>query len=247
MSVSQADDHNANPAYLGRTPAERKQISTYQKEIDKLRAARAEAKKRWESLPSGTKERKEALELTNGYVSQINKLIREYDKYREKTVKPYTVNCQRCAPTYELRRRGYDVTALPNLGGKYKQVYQIPKEMWRDTDGNVSRGEMLSARSNHVVTKELMKRMKPGERGTLDWSWSRQNSGHIINVERTEGGLLIIDAQTGKQAGTFEEYMGSNKFKTKISRQKYGVFYNRVDDKYIDLDNIDIIVEGARK
>ena len=29
----------------------------------------------------------------------------------------YKINCQRCVPTYEMRRRGYDVAANPNNGG----------------------------------------------------------------------------------------------------------------------------------
>ena len=27
----------------------------------------------------------------------------------------YQINCQRCVPAYEMRRRGYDVTALPRI------------------------------------------------------------------------------------------------------------------------------------
>lgn len=246
MDIDQADGQNANPYYLGRNAKEKAELERLTSNISDLRSQHEKAKEAWKSLPSGSDERKKALDYSNSFVGKINSAILQRERYISKTMKPYTINCQRCAPAYELRRRGYDVTAVGNENFNHNESQIIPKEMWRDADGNVKNAEMLGARSNSAVTKELSKKMQIGERGTLSWAWAKENSGHIINVEMTEDGLLFIDAQTGRLSKTFEDYMQGNTFKKKLLSMKIGVDYNRVDDKYIDLENIGIIVEGAK-
>lgn len=240
MTVEKADNHNANPNYLGG-----KEVQAKQALYNKLSKEYQEDIKRHYKIPyDKPEEANKSRELINKKVAEINRLSKEINEASRKA-QPYSINCQRCAPAYELRRRGYDVNALPNNGGTHEDVYDKPKNMWRDVDGNIQKPQMMKARGNSAVTSELLDKMQPGERGTLNWAWSRQNVGHIINVERTEEGLMIIDAQSGKIASTFEEYMGGNTFRKTFYGSKYGVFYNRVDDKYIDLENIGIIVKGA--
>lgn len=252
MTVEKADRTNANPNYNG-TPEMNERLSAANREFAKIKlkfdsaqdamnAAKNVARR---SSSEYAKQRyREAIQARNDLVDKYNAAVKAV-KNAEKPMKPYRVNCQRCAPAYELRRRGYNVVALPNSGGSREVVYDIPENMWRDKDGNVSRAERLLTKTNRGVTGALMQEMKPGERGTIDWCWSGHNEGHIINVERTEDGILLVDAQSGKTATSFEEYMGSNKFRTSWNRRPYGVNYNRVDDKYIDLENIGVIVKKA--
>lgn len=243
MEIEQADKTNANPNYWGSNKADRQKAINLKREAD---GYWDEYLKYYEKFGNhmtakfgiSDEEKKKGQIAHNNY-------SKTFDRFRELTAKaePYHVNCQRCAPAYELRRRGYNVTALPN-DAKFtdKETYDVPAKMWLNEDGSISKPEMLKARKNRVVTKELDKRMKVGERGTLDWSWTHVTSGHIINVEKTKEGLLFVDAQGGRTAKTFEEYMDGNKFRTKMATFKMGVNYNRVDDKKIDLDNIGLVV-----
>lgn len=246
MTAKQADEHNANPLYQG-GEKNRKLIEKYRKKIDKTFKNYQTADKTYQEARKKYEATSEVVANLDKAIAEHNKTVKEYRKLQNKINKQYevySINCQRCAPTYELRRRGYDVTALPNPESTWIETYGIPQNMWRDKDGNVSEPEMLKARSTETVTKELLNKMETGERGTIDWAWPRSNSGHIINVERTKDGIVFVDAQTGRQADSFEEYMQGNSFKKSHYGRKSGVNYNRVDDKYIDLDNIEKIVKG---
>lgn len=245
MSISEADEHNANPFYLGVDDENRKRLEAYTSEIEQLRKEHQESREKWQSLPRGSPERKAGMAASNDFIPKINELQSEYLQYRQSTIGPYTKNCQRCAPTYELRRRGYDVTALPNYVENYYESYRVPAEMWRTADGSIAKPELLAASNNRAVTKKLIEQMEVGERGTIEWQWGKQNGGHIINVERTLDGILVIDAQVGIQSNSFEDYMQGSVFKKTFGGMKTGVKYNRTDDKFIDLNNIGLIVKGV--
>lgn len=85
--------------------------------------------------------------------------------------------------------------------------------------------------------------MKPGQRGTLSWVWKEGDSGHIINVERTNDGLLYVDTQPGKQAKSFAEYMKNRNFSTAYGRS--GVNFQRTDNLIVNEDMAKMfIVDG---
>lgn len=254
MSVEKADHNNANPNFDGppetRANTKAKRLAFYAikdqydelgKQVEKARKAMARS-----SDPAKETAYLRLIEKRDELVDPYNAALGEWKRARTGT-EPYQRNCQRCAPTYELRRRGYDVEALANNGGSTHDVYRIPAEMWRNEDGSISRPQRLPTKTNSGVTLALMNQMKPGERGTIDWGWARSNVGHIINVERTEDGILFIDAQPGRIVKTFEEYMGDNKFRQTLNGMPYGVRYNRTDDKFIDLENIAKIVRKAEE
>lgn len=251
MSIEEADQHNANLKYLGLTPEKRKQIKDLRENLNPLlewindeykKINNFEYRKGQKDKDPEAWERREA--FYNKEVDRYKKMRAEYYKLKQET-HLYAINCQRCAPAYELRRRGYDVEALPNPQSTHEITYGIPARMWRNEDGSPSQRTMLEARNNKSVTKELLEKMKPGERGTLSWIWSgNSRSGHIVNVERTEKGLLVIDPQIGEIEETFEDYMGMNKFRKSYYKRKVGVNYNRTDDKFIDLEHIDLIVKA---
>lgn len=247
MTVDQADHYSANPNFYGLTDAERQHNKALRSKAEELE--QEYLKYTYYSGPGivsykpGITEEQER--LAHKMIKKRNRLINELEAVIKK-LKAYHINCQRCAPSYELRRRGYNVQALPNKPDySFKEAYSIPANMWLNEDGTVSKPKMLKARSNSAVTKELMKIMQPGERGTIDWAWQRSFEGHIINIERTKTGLLFIDSQQGKITHTFEEYMESNKFgKTRYGR-KIGVNYNRVDDKKFNLEALRLVVKKA--
>ncbi|MDY0839005.1 toxin glutamine deamidase domain-containing protein [Lacticaseibacillus paracasei] len=244
MSVEEADSSNANPMFNG-TPEQAKKLKELRTVIDETHAAHEKLSYKYMFMERNA-ERERLREQDHKIIQKHNDCVSENQKLLVKVV-PYRNNCQRAAPAYELRRRGYDVTAMPNKGFSSEEAYRYPKNMWIDPEtGYAARAELLDARNNKAVTKQLNSVMKPGERGTIDWAWAgRGNDGHIINVERTDDGVLFIDAQSGKIEQSFEEYMGNKTFKKKMNRRTYGVAYERVDDKIIDLRHIDVIVKGT--
>lgn len=255
MSIEQADHMNANPYGWGNTPEERQQYIEARKAVDSYSTDVAKIKEKWNRKPDESKE--SWVKRVHEANDEIHKRYEQYQKDWEawhklyEKVYLYRINCQRCAPTYEMRRRGYKVIALPYPNSDSSElIYGIPRKFFLNKDGSVSEAERLRAGSNKRVTAELMKKMEVGERGTVSWAWSgRGNNGHIINVERTKNSLKFVDSQNDIVTDTFEDYMNGKSFKKKSGSGplavKLGVRYNRVDDKNIDWKNVDKVVKPS--
>lgn len=158
-----------------------------------------------------------------------------YDKARE-----YQINCQRCVPTYEMRRRGYDVEALGNYDKRLSSLINIRKmwgvksdEIFRNYRKNES-GELENL--NIAYFKEYLKNIENGERHQIGWLW-RGESGHTILVERKSGVLKFIDPQTNK-VRNFKEFQDW----TKTSKGIFWAF--RIDDRELDKNMIKLIMKG---
>lgn len=164
----------------------------------------------------------------------------------------YGVNCQSCVVANELRRRGYDVTALPNLEKKGNIPHELsyrtnwawidPKTMVmpvKKTAGgiyDVTRTGALKSKSIKELTKELVELVKELGRYHIDFSWKGRNSGHIITLEKSlDGKIVIYDPQTGKIKNWGEL--------SKEISLKYGVNVLRVDNLLVNTDIINGIVK----
>lgn len=125
------------------------------------------------------------------------------DNYRE-----FSQNCQRCVMAYEMRRRGYDVEALPTyendtmpMGGNWMTAFDGAKAV--DVGRTTERATINSIESQ-------MKNWGEGSRAILRIKWAGGNSGHVINVEYANGGLRVYDAQSNqRQTGSalLKDYM----------------------------------------
>lgn len=100
----------------------------------------------------------------------------------------FSENCQRAVVAYELRRRGYDVLALPTYsgdklpaGGRWKGAFQKAKE--------VAVGRSTPQATQNALEKE-MKSYGHGSRGIVSIP------GHVFNVENVNGKIKYVDAQT---------------------------------------------------
>ena len=164
----------------------------------------------------------------------------------------YGVNCQSCVVANELRRRGYDVTALPNLEKKGNIPHELsyrtnwawidPKTMVmpvKKTAGgiyDVTRTGALKSKSIKELTKELVEIVKEPGRYHIDFSRKGRNSGHIITLEKSlDGKIVIYDPQTGKIKNWGEL--------SKEISLKYGVNVLRVDNLLVNTDIINGIVK----
>lgn len=168
-----------------------------------------------------------------------------YGKGRE-----FSVNCQSCVVANELRRRGYDVTALPNL----KKAGNIPYELsgktnwaWIDPEtmqtpekkqagGQYVSGLDIKSKTLTQLNKELNELTKEAGRYHIDFMWKDGKGGHIITVDRLENGSIrIYDPQIGR--------LGDWKVISKDISLKYGVNVLRVDNLLVNTDIIDRVVK----
>lgn len=131
-------------------------------------------------------------------------------------------NCGYCTLAYDMRRRGYDVTAKKDANGTdpfklYKNFYKDAKppqrvvpEAYKDmlkkyenafspymitTDRDYSKYQKALIND---VQSELLKQ-GDGARGYLGVRWSGTNSSHSIAYEVRNGKVDVMDAQSGKK------------------------------------------------
>ena len=163
----------------------------------------------------------------------------------------YGVNCQSCVVANELRRRGYDVTALPN----HQKAGNIPYELssktnwaWIDPETmatpvkkraggvyDVTRTGALKSKNISALTKEIIELVKEPGRYHIDFSWKSGNSGHIITLEKLVNGKIVLyDPQNGKIVNWADI--------SKRIKLQYGVNVLRVDNLLVNTDIIDGIV-----
>lgn len=102
----------------------------------------------------------------------------------------YSSNCQRCVLTYEARRRGYDVTALPTYSGD-----MLP--YGRDYLKGLSNPKTIEVgKSTRKITQE-MKSYGDGSRAIIHVSKGR--NGHVFIAENKGGKIHYIDPQTNER------------------------------------------------
>ena len=162
------------------------------------------------------------------------------------------VNCQSCVVSNELRRRGYDVTALPNLkkagnipyelSGKTNWAWIDPKTMTtpvkKKAGGvyDITRTGALKSKNISALTKDIIELVKEPGRYHIDFSWKSGNSGHIITLEKkTDGKIVIYDPQNG-------EIVNWANLSKRIKLQN-GVNVLRVDNLLVNTDIINGVVK----
>lgn len=112
----------------------------------------------------------------------------------------YARNCQRCAPVFDLLRRGIVCQARPNpysdRSGTSKRLVMNGSECFigaeihgldYDRDSPLKRRELL--RSLHLLPN--------GFRASIYWVTPDGKHAHIIVCEKVDGSLKFIDPQTG--------------------------------------------------
>lgn len=144
-------------------------------------------------------------------------------------------NCASCTMTYELRRRGYEVTANKNTLGvtrdDYKKYFDVkpPKKIGNRKSSGGTGDVMIWANESRKQHKEYAKsvisdlnKLPKGSRGNLSVSWGA-GGAHSMHYEITDSGLVIRDAQVKKK------YTKDSQF--------IKLFSNVVSTSYFRLDN----------
>ena len=135
----------------------------------------------------------------------------------------FKTNCQSCVVVFEARQRGYDVEALPKTSNEARVLALNTRLAWRDADtGEIPKFiDARKAKTPKSCLSFLHETIEQGARYTFGFSWKgRRNSGHIVNLDRTEDGLLRI---TDNQRGTDEimRYIGDKEVLQYLGRLKY--------------------------
>lgn len=102
----------------------------------------------------------------------------------------WTNNCQRCVPTYEMRRRGYRVTAKPIPTGSAKDALAQTFELaWTRQDSQ------LCLRKNALQKIRMkMSTWGDGARAEVFLAWPN-GSGHVFVAEQRNGETIFVDPQ----------------------------------------------------
>lgn len=157
--------------------------------------------------------------------------------------KGYDVNCQTCVVIDELRLRGYDVSAVPNLkdGGTPYQVSLDTALPWIDINtGEKVQRKTLTAANKKSMYKKLMAEIKEGERYTMSFGWRRARCGHIVKIYKDKNGELVIydpqlsEVTTGKE--DIVDYLG-------YVRLNIGFRITRVDNAIPNIPIIEKLIE----
>lgn len=105
----------------------------------------------------------------------------------------YRYNCQRCVPAYEMRRRGYDVTAKPAiLDGRDSM-----QDDWSNVFENAN-WEQYKTGSGLEAVEERMKQFGDGARAEIQVVWENGTDAHVFVAEQRAGRTVFIDPQTGE-------------------------------------------------
>ena len=144
---------------------------------------------------------------TKGTAISMQKAYQDANPNYDKTgtYAEYTSNCQRCVVAYELRRRGYDVTALPTYeGDTLPRAKTVGNTKWGRWQGafQKARPENVGAKTSSKVVSNIEKKMSSfgdGARGVVSITYKNSRVGHVFNVEQRKGKTYFVDAQSGKR------------------------------------------------
>lgn len=136
--------------------------------------------------------------------------------YYSRAFREFSENCQRCVVAYELRRRGYNVTAQPThqndllrTGDRWRGAFQHGKTE------KVSGSDARQLRQN--VTKAIQS-YGDGARAVISFAWAKGHSGHVINAENIKGKVHYFESQVGGEYNPNRVLSGVRRGSVKIMR-----------------------------
>ena len=118
----------------------------------------------------------------------------------------YKMNCQRCVPAYEMRRRGYDVMAKPTiLVGRDV----INENTWKNIFDNAEWRSCGTGNGLKYI-EDAMKNYGDGARAEIYVLWKNKKEAHVFVAEQRNGKTIFIDPQDGtNDARYYFDYVSS--------------------------------------
>lgn len=125
-----------------------------------------------------------------------------YDRYLN-TDPGYSNNCYNCSIMYDLRKRGYDATAIWDDNGDAHEIYS---ELYNNPKINES---AIDKRDDlDWVNSDLVK-YPDGSRGHFNVQWGG-DSGHSVVWSKEGGKVVIRDCQTGTKYDDIYDFYDKN-------------------------------------
>ena len=188
-------------------------------------------KKELRAMPRNTPEQEAA------YQAKKSELDSEREK-RKRLKYAYRKNCQRCIIAYELRRCGYDVSALARL-----EDDELPKK-WRqlffDDHPYDKVGSSALWKPKQKAIANLEKKLLSygeGSRSVVRVVWdAEEKTGHVFIAEVQNGKIVYIDPQTAE--------IGYTSWKQNFLPSRLRVL--RIDDKPINPAHLGRAIKEGR-
>lgn len=115
----------------------------------------------------------------------------------------YSQNCTKCAWAYELRRRGYNVKALPVISSNLSED-PFCTGMWRTAgsiEGKELDGIQIFGNSGYAIMSNAITEILKAEKGSRFFvccQW-RIGGGHLFNAEVENGVVRFLNPQKGNE------------------------------------------------
>lgn len=158
---------------------------------------------------------------TKGKPYSIDNSLKNVNPNHSYQYSEYSENCQRCVVAYELRRRGYNVTALPTYeGDTLPQVNAYGNGRWQMAFKGAKSVKVgsTSASKTQANLEAKMRSYGSGSRAVV------RIPGHVFNVENVGGKIRYVEAQTG------QKYTSNKIFSNMSSRQTSNISLIRTDN-----------------
>ena len=166
----------------------------------------------------------------------------------------FHTNCQTCVVAYELRLRGYDLSALGNKNNQWiEELSHYTNRAWLNENdmhpAYIYPGANVSTAKR--MTSWLKDNLEQGARYTVQFGWKgRKHSGHIVHIRKTPGGELeLFDPQCGmiKAYGDSEitNYFSEVRFQSRGWPTPPKVL--RVDNLKPDVDFLQHCLKGSEQ
>ena len=104
--------------------------------------------------------------------------------------KPWQENCQRCVPAYEMRCRGYNVTAKSrDVDGEKDRLSIDPFAAWENPDIIQGKG------NGREDIEKMMQKWGDGARAEVSVTWKNVPKGHVFVAENRDSSIIFYDPQ----------------------------------------------------
>ena len=158
----------------------------------------------------------------------------------------YSVNCQTCAPVYQLRRWGFNIEALGNPKGRVwaKDILNHDyTRVWMNPKGEYGFGSRF--RKHHKTEASILKGLDAEPDGIyqVECTWKGAKSGHTWVYVKRNGKGFMYDPQDNSlyDGAAFKKHFGG-----RVS-PKYGYSYFRTDDLRVNVDALKQMVKEAEQ
>lgn len=167
-------------------------------------------------LPKKIKRFDEFINNIDSHTSQLQDVKAVNPEYKNDTTGEYSHNCIECTLAYEMRRRGYDVEAIPDLNGEsdatednwyiedvYKDVYSeenkhfIRDYLGEEIEAYLPNDEQATEHIKNSIKEEYGSELSDA-RGSASIYW-KNGGGHSFVWEMTDDNLRFYDCQTGQE------------------------------------------------